>query len=140
MRAALALVLLLGACRSAPLTQMRVIIEPPSYSAAMSSKLGMELTAVAEHPPGMQVRYLWKADAGFFLVQDEKTARILDLGRQTVSEDVKMLWSYDPAEPMAINRAPVSIAVVTATYPKGVVLAQTDITLEWDGAVVRIKH
>ena len=136
----IAFALLLAGCAGAPPTEMRVILEPASYSASMSSKLGLGLTAVAEAPPGVKVRYLWRADAGYFLSQNESTGEILNLGRETKTDDVKILWSYDPDEPAAIQKRPIAINSIAVNAKNSRSLARTDFTLFWDGDAVRAVH
>ncbi|MBI5246540.1 MAG: hypothetical protein HY923_05120 [Elusimicrobia bacterium] len=133
-------VLLLAGCAGAPPAEMRVILEPPMYNVAMSSKLGLALTAVAEAPPGVKVRYLWRADAGFFLVQKESTGEILNLGRETKTDDVKILWSYDPSEAAALEKRPIAIHSIAENAKNSRSLARTDMTLFWDGEGVRAVH
>lgn len=134
------LALLLAGCAGAPPTEMRVILEPAMYSADMSSKLGLALTAVAEAPPGVEVRYRWRADAGYFLFQNESTGEILNLGREIKTDDAKILWSYDPAEAAAIEKRPIAIRSIAENAKNSRSLARTDMTLVWDGGAVRAVH
>lgn len=133
--------LVLSACAT-PLVPMRVMLEPGSYSLSMSSTLGLGLRPIAEAPPGMKVRYVWMADAGRFLAQNEQTAQIVDLGRTTKTEDAgdRLYWSYFAREPAAIEHRPVAIAVTAEDAKTGRVLARTDITLVWEDDVVRAAH
>lgn len=131
--------LLLGAC-STPPTPMRVLVEPPAYVVTMSSTRGLGLTPIAEAPPGMKVRYRWTADGGYFLTEKETTAEVLDLGRETVTTGGKLFWSYEPGEQGALADRGVVIKVVSESVKSGKVLAATDFTLIWDGAVFRAKH
>lgn len=133
-------VLLLAGCAGAPATEMRVILEPSTYSATMSSKLGLALTAVAEAPPGVRVRHIWHADAGYFLTQNEATGEIVNLGREVQTEEVKILWSYDPSEPAALEKRAIAISAIAENAKNSRSLARTDMTLVWDGDVVRAVH
>ena len=130
----------LVSCATPPATEMRVILEPATYSASMSSKLGLGLTAVAETPPGMKVRHVWRADAGYFLFQNESTGEIINLGRETTTDDVKILWSYDPAEPAALEKRAIAITSIAENAKNARSLARTDMTLIWDGEFVRAVH
>jgi hypothetical protein len=132
-------VLLLAGC-STPPTEMRVILEPAMYSASMSSRLGITLTAVAESPPGMKVHYVWKCDAGYFLLENEYTREITDLGRETKTTDPKVLWSYSTAEDAAKQHRAIAITVITENSKNNRAVARTDMTLVWDGDSVRAVH
>lgn len=130
---------LLAACAGAP-TPMRVIVQPPAYAVTMSSTRGLGLTPVAEAPPGLKVRYRWTADGGYFLTEDEHSAEVVSLGRETVTAGGKLFWSYEPGEEGALADRGVLIKVVTESVKNGKVLAATDFTLIWDGAAFRAKH
>ena len=139
MRRALFAVAALAACATPP-TEMRVLLEPSVYSSSMSSKLGMTFTAVAEVPVKVKPRYVWRADAGYFLVRRETTAEILNLGRETTTDEPSIVWSYNSGERAALNKAPVGISVVTENAKNGKALARTDFTLAWDEDSVRAVH
>jgi hypothetical protein len=141
MRTRVLAALLLAACAT-PQVPMRVMLEPGTYSLSMSSTLGLGLRPIAEAPPGMKVRYVWMADAGRFLAQNETTAQIVDLGRTTKTENAgdKLFWSYFSNEPAAREQRPVAITAVAEDAKTGKVLARTDITLVWDGDSVRAAH
>lgn len=136
---AFVLAALLAACRTPP-TEMRVLMEPPSYSLSMSSTMGLGLTPIAESPPGMKVRYRWSADAGFFLTEKETTNEILDLGRATVTPGGKLFWSYEPGEQAELTNRPVAITVITENAKNGKEIARTEMYLVWDGQSFRAKH
>jgi hypothetical protein len=138
-RAAFAL-LVLAACATPAPVPMRVLVEPPGYVVWMSSAVGLGLTPIAETPRGMKVRYRWTADGGFFLSQTEHTSEILNLGRETVTEGGKLLWSYDPNEQSELEGRPVAITVVTENAKNGKAEAQTDMRLLWDGQLFRPAH
>jgi hypothetical protein len=131
--------LVLAGCATPP-TEMRVILEPAAYSASMSSRVGLTLTAVAESPPGMKVRYVWKCDAGYFLLENEFTREITDLGRETKTTDPKVLWSYSTAEEAARQKRAIAITVITENVKNSKAVARTDMTLVWDGDLVRAVH
>lgn len=138
-RLAAAVLALAAACRTPP-TPMRVIVEPPAYVVTMSSTRGLGLTPVAESPPGMKVRYRWTADGGYFLTEKETTAEVIDLGREVVTSGGRLYWSYEPGDQGALADRGVSIKVVTEAVKGGRVLAATEFSLFWDGAVFRARH
>ena len=119
---------------------MRVLLSPPLYNVSMSSTIGLALVAVAESPPGMKVRYRWRANAGFFLSQDEASAEIRNAGREAKTDDMKLFWSYDPNEPAAVEKRAIGITVITENAKNNRAVTRTDITLVWDGDSVRAVH
>ncbi len=133
-------VVFLAGCRTASLTPMRVLVEPPAYAVSLSSTIGLGLTPIAEAPPGMKVRYLWTANGGFFLTQKETTNEIFDLGRETVTTGGKLFWSYEPQEQAELAAREVAITVVTVNAKSRRVIARTDMFLVWDGQLFRAKH
>ncbi len=130
---------LLAACAYVP-TEMRVMVEPPYYVATMSSTPGLGLTPIAEAPPGMKVRYRWTTDGGFFLTVSETTREIVNLGQNTVTEDGKLFWSYDPGGQGALENRPVAVTVLTENRKNGKEVARTEFALAWDGQYFRAKH
>ena len=115
------------------------MLEPHAYAASMSSTIGLGLTPITETAPGMKTRHHWTADAGFFVMQDEATSEIRNLGRDAFT-DGKIFWSYDPNEPASAEKKPIAISVVTENAKNGRALAQTDMTLVWDGEYLHAAH
>lgn len=140
MRSALAGLLLLGACRTPAPTPMRVLVQPPAYVVTMSSTRGLGLTPVTEARPGVKLLYRWTANGGYFLTQNERSAEIVDLGREATTEGGKLFWSYEPGEQRELEDRSVEIKVRAEDAKNGRTLAATDFTLIWDGAVFRAKH
>jgi hypothetical protein len=136
MRPLLALALLC-ACASAP-TDMGIKIQPTSYTAAMSSTIGIGLTPHSAPPRGTKVRYHWTASSGRFLSWSENTHEITERGPETLTLDDggKLYWAYNAAEMAA--KKPVTVTVLTEDMASGKVLARADVHLIWEEDVVRV--
>lgn len=137
-RALLAVVALAGCATTA--TPMRVLIQPPAYKVEMTTTRGLGLTPIAEVPPGVKVRYVWKASGGYFATQNDQAAEIVDLGPETVNDGHKLYWTYEPGEQNALAEKPVAISINTVEVKSGKEIAWTDFTLVWDGEFFRAKH
>jgi len=135
---ALAAVLLFSACATIP-TDMRVELGPSTYTASLSSTIGIGMTPVAETPRGVKVRFHWTTDSGYFLAWSEHTHEITNRGPETLTErGGKLFWSYDPADPAAAERKPVKIVILASDMANGKILARTDVHLVWDAGVVHV--
>lgn len=141
MKRALLAAALLSGCATVP-TEMRVAIAPTSYTAAMSSTIGVGLEPSALPPRGVKVRYRWSTNHGRFLSWSENTHEITERGPQTMTESGgKLYWAYVPSDPAAIARKPVTVVILAEDMADGKVLARTDVHLVWeDGGIVRVVH
>lgn len=139
MSRALLAVLALAGCATPP-TPMRVLVQPPAYKVEMTTTRGLGLTPIAEAPPGLKVRYLWKASGGYFVTHNDQTTEIVDLGPETVNDGGKLYWTYEPGEQSALAEKPVAISIKTVDVKSKKEIAWTDFALFWDGEFFRAKH
>lgn len=131
---------LAAGCRGTMPVDMRVVVSPPAYAAAMSSTIGLGLTPITETAPGTKVRHRWTTDFGYFLSVSETTREIVNLGREAVSGDEKVFWSYDAGLQKSLEERPVSITVSAENPKNGREVSRTEMTLVWDGQFLRPKH
>lgn len=139
MRRVIAVALLTAACRTLPV-EMRVMVEPPAYAATMSSTIGFGLTPITEAALGLKIRHRWKTDFGYFLRVSEATREIENLGREAVTGNEKLYWSYDPGLQKSLEERPVSITVTAENMKNERSIAWTEMTFVWDGQFLRPKH
>lgn len=130
--------LLLAACATAPLTDMRVSLSPPNYAPSKDSSLGIGLLPVSAPPAGVTPRYRWSADRGSFRSWSEVTHEIEEFGRETVNSGGKLYWRYDAAEMATFS--PAKVTVITEDAKTGKELAVTVIRFEFDGELVRVAR
>jgi hypothetical protein len=70
-----------------------------TYSAAMSSIVGFDLTPHYTGPDAATVRYRWVTDYGTFLTWDAPEYRVMDAGREVVTGNATVYWTYRPVVP-----------------------------------------
>jgi hypothetical protein len=135
-RAALAAVLLAGACAAG---SMSVSVRPKAYSPALSSTPGIGLTPVFAGRAGEAYDYRWKTNFGSFVSWAPPAYKVLPRGAEVSAGDETLYWTYDPRLSGAAKPV-VEISVEVRERESGRAVAWKKVLLDWDGDTARVRE
>jgi hypothetical protein len=132
--------LLLTGCVSTPPPQGTVTISSTilTYSPEMSSTVGFDLTPHYSAPVSKSLQYHWRAEYGTFVTWNAPGFRVIDLGKDAITGNQTVYWTYLPVSP-GEEPARVVVSVSVEDPRTGEVLAKAEKILVRSGTGYRIE-